>query len=62
VAAQKGDGLDARPGQGAHLPDPAEAAAERFGTDRAAELLAKGEASSIDDVVARVLAMPSPAA
>jgi predicted ATPase/class 3 adenylate cyclase len=45
-----------------HLPDPAATAAERFGADRAAELLAEGEAMPLDDVVARVLAKPSPAA
>ena len=44
-----------------HLPDPAETAAERFGADRAAELLAEGEAIPIDEVVATVLARPSPA-
>jgi predicted ATPase/class 3 adenylate cyclase len=44
-----------------HLPDPAGTAAERFGADRAAELLAEGEAIPIEDIVARVLAMPSPA-
>jgi predicted ATPase/class 3 adenylate cyclase len=43
-----------------HLPDPAGTAAERFGADRAAELLAEGEAIPIDDVVAMVLAKPSP--
>jgi hypothetical protein len=42
----------------AFMPDPA----ERFGADRAAELLAEGEVIPIDDVVASVLAMPSPAA
>ena len=35
-----------------HLPDPAETATERFGADRAAELLAEGEAIPIDEVVA----------
>ena len=44
-----------------HLPDPAQTAAERFGADRAAELLAEGEAIPIDEVVATVLARPSPA-
>ena len=44
-----------------HLPDPAETATERFGADRAAELLADGEAIPIDDMVAMVLARPSPA-
>ncbi len=39
-----------------HLPDPADLAAERFGTARAAELLADGEAIPIDEVVAQVLA------
>ncbi len=43
-----------------HLPDPAETADERFGADRAAQLLAEGEAIPIDDVVAMVLARPSP--
>jgi hypothetical protein len=45
-----------------HLPDPAVTAAERFGADRAAELLAEGEGIPIDEVVATVLAKPSPAA
>ena len=45
-----------------HLPEPADTAAERFGADLAAELLAEGEAIPIDEVVARVLAMPSPTA
>ncbi len=44
-----------------HLPDPADTATERFGAERAAELLAEGEAIPIDDVVAMVLAKPSPA-
>ena len=43
-----------------HLPDPAETAAEKFGADRAGELLAEGEAIPIDEVVATVLAKPSP--
>jgi hypothetical protein len=45
-----------------HLPDPAKTAAERFGADRAAELLAEGEAIPIDEVVAMVLARPSSSA
>ena len=44
-----------------HLPDPAETATERFGADRAAALMAEGEAIPIDEVVAQVLAKPSPA-
>lgn len=42
-----------------HLPDPAELAAGRFGAERAAELLAEGEAIPIEEVVAEVLARPS---
>lgn len=39
-----------------HLPDPADLAVERFGAERAAQLMAEGAAASIDDVVAEVLA------
>ncbi|HVQ23472.1 MAG TPA: adenylate/guanylate cyclase domain-containing protein, partial [Candidatus Saccharimonadia bacterium] len=44
-----------------HLPDPADTATKRFGAVRAAELLAEGEAIPIDEMVAMVLAKPSPA-
>jgi predicted ATPase/class 3 adenylate cyclase len=43
-----------------HLPDPADLAAERFGAERAAELLAEGEAIPIAEVIAGVLAAPGP--
>ena len=43
-----------------HLPDPVELANERFGAERAAALLAEGEAIPVEDVVATVFATPAP--
>ena len=43
-----------------HLPDPAGLANERFGAERAADLLAEGEAIAVEDVVATVFAAPRP--
>jgi predicted ATPase/class 3 adenylate cyclase len=43
-----------------HLPDPVDLATERFGPERAAALLAEGEAISVEDVVALVFASPAP--
>ena len=45
-----------------HLPDPAVTATERFGPERAAELLAEGDAMPIEAVVDIVLATPAPMA
>ncbi len=45
-----------------HLPDPVDLATERLGADRAAALLAEGEALSAEDVVALVFATPAPGA
>src|SRR4029079_6184363 len=44
-----------------HLPDPAVTATERFGPERAVELLAEGDAMPIQAVVDIVLATPAPA-
>jgi tetratricopeptide (TPR) repeat protein len=44
-----------------HLPEPSELADARFGPERAAALLAEGEAMTIDDVVAALAASPPPA-
>ncbi len=43
-----------------HLPDPVDLATERLGAERAAELLAEGEAIALEDVVALVFASPAP--
>ena len=43
-----------------HLPDPAELATERLGAERAAALLAEGEAIPVEDVVAAIFATPAP--
>jgi predicted ATPase/class 3 adenylate cyclase len=43
-----------------HLPDPADLAAERFGSERSAELLAEGADMPIAEVVAQVLAASRP--
>ena len=43
-----------------HLRDPAELAAEVLGPDRAAELMAEGDALPIDEVVATIQAMSVP--
>jgi len=43
-----------------HLPDPADLAAERFGAERASGLLADGEAIPLGEMVAEVLATPTP--
>jgi predicted ATPase/class 3 adenylate cyclase len=43
-----------------HLPDPAGLATDRLGEERAAELLAEGDAMAIEDVVAAVEAAPVP--
>jgi hypothetical protein len=43
-----------------HLPDPADLAVQRFGADRAAELLAAGAAAPLDDAIAEVLAADPP--
>jgi predicted ATPase/class 3 adenylate cyclase len=43
-----------------HLPDPAGLAVERLGADRAAELMAEGEVLTTEEIVAEVLAAPSP--
>jgi predicted ATPase/class 3 adenylate cyclase len=45
-----------------HLPEPSVLADARFGAERAAELLAEGEAMSIDDLVAALAASPPPGA
>ena len=43
-----------------HLPDPAGLATDRLGPQRAAELLAEGDAMALEDVVAAVAAAPVP--
>ena len=43
-----------------HLPDPAGLATDRLGPERAAELLAEGDAMALEDVVAAVAAAPVP--
>ena len=43
-----------------HLPDPAGLARDRLGAERAAELLAEGEAMALEDVVAAIEAAPLP--
>ena len=43
-----------------HLPDPAGLATERFGAERAAELLADGDAIPLAEISAQILAMPTP--
>ncbi len=43
-----------------HLPDPGDLAAERFGVERADELLAVGAATPLSDVIAEVLAASPP--
>ena len=48
------------PVQVLHLPDPAGLAADRFGAERAAELLAEGDAMPLAEVVALVEATPPP--
>ena len=53
-------GLMLAPVKVLHLPDPGELAAERFGTVHAAELLAVGAATPLADVIAEVLAAPTP--
>jgi hypothetical protein len=45
-----------------HLPEPSLLAEARFGWDRAAELMAEGEAMTIDDLVAALEASPPPGA
>ena len=41
-----------------HLPDPAGLAESHFGAERAARLLAEGDAMAIDDLVAEIVASP----
>ncbi len=43
-----------------HLPDPASLADGSLGADRAAALLAEGEATPLDEIIALVLAAPPP--
>jgi hypothetical protein len=43
-----------------HLPEPSVLAEARFGGERAAELMAEGEAMAIDDLVAALAASPPP--
>jgi hypothetical protein len=43
-----------------HLPDPAGLAAERLGAERAAQLLAEGEAMAVADVVSEILGREKP--
>ncbi|MBI3751747.1 MAG: adenylate/guanylate cyclase domain-containing protein [Chloroflexi bacterium] len=43
-----------------HLPDPVATAAEKLGTERAAELMSIGADTAVEDLVATVLAMPGP--
>jgi len=45
-----------------HLPEPSVLAEARFGPDRAAQLMAEGEAMAIDDLVAALAASPPPGA
>jgi hypothetical protein len=44
-----------------HLPEPSVLAEARFGPERAAELMAEGEAMTTDDLVAALAASPPPA-
>ena len=44
-----------------HLPDPRSLAEVRLGAERAAELLAVGAATPVDEAIAEVLAAPSAA-
>jgi len=44
-----------------HLPDPSETAIARLGAERAAELMAIGADTDVNDMAAMVLAMPMPA-
>ena len=43
-----------------HLPEPSALAEARFGAERAAELMAQGEAMTLDDIVAALAASPPP--
>ena len=45
-----------------HLPEPSTLAEARFGPERAAALMAEGEAMTIEDLVAALAASPAPAA
>ena len=45
-----------------HLPEPSKLAEARFGPERAAELMAEGEAMTTDDLAAALAASPAPAA
>ena len=45
-----------------HLPEPSTLAEARFGPERAAALMAEGEAMTTDDLVAALAASPAPAA
>jgi hypothetical protein len=45
-----------------HLPEPSVLAEARFGVARAAELMAEGEVTTIDDLVAALAASPLPGA
>jgi hypothetical protein len=45
-----------------HLPEPSVLAEARFGPERAAELMAEGEAMPTDDLVAALAASPPPGA
>lgn len=44
-----------------HLPEPSKLAEAQFGPERAAELMAEGEAMTTDDLVAALAASPAPA-
>ena len=43
-----------------HLPEPSELAEAAFGAERAAELLAEGEATAVNDMVAALATSPPP--
>jgi hypothetical protein len=43
-----------------HLPDPRDLAAERLGEERAAELMAQGAATPVQEIIEEVLAAPAP--
>jgi predicted ATPase/class 3 adenylate cyclase len=45
-----------------HLPDPRGLAIERFGEERAGELLAEGAATPVQEMIAQVIATPPPTA
>ncbi len=51
-----------RPGGCSSVPEPSVLAEARFGVERAAELMAEGEAMTTDDLVAALAASPPPGA